>query len=135
MLHFENNLTVLILLAFLCITFIQSALDKLIDWKGNLEWLKGHFNKSFLKNTVPFLLVTIIVMEVISGILGIWGMMDIIHYNKPSVALSAAVVGCITLLMLLFGQRVAKDYDGARTIVIYLVPAVLLVFFLEMSTW
>jgi hypothetical protein len=37
--------------------------------------------------------------------------------------------------MLLFGQRVAKDYDGARTIVIYLVPAVLLVFFLEMSTW
>ena len=54
MLHFENNLTVLILLAFLCITFIQSALDKLINWKGNLEWLKGHFNKSFLKKYRAF---------------------------------------------------------------------------------
>ena len=67
MLHFEDNLTVLILLVFLCITFLQSALDKLIDWKGNLGWLKGHFEKSFLKNTVPFLLVTILIMEVIRG--------------------------------------------------------------------
>ena len=135
MLHFEDNLTVLILLVFLCITFLQSALDKLIDWKGNLGWLKGHFEKSFLKNTVPFLLVTIIIMEVISGVLGIWGIMYIVHYNKPNIALNAAVVSCLTLLMLLFGQRVAKDYDGARTIVIYLVPAVLLLFFLEMSMW
>ncbi|MDC0107340.1 DoxX family protein [Flavobacteriaceae bacterium] len=135
MLHFEDNLTVLILLVFLCITFLQSALDKLIDWKGNLGWLKGHFEKSFLKNTVPFLLVTIIIMEVISGVLGIWGIMDIVHYKKPNIALNAAVVSCLTLLMLLFGQRVAKDYDGARTIVIYLVPAVLLLFFLEMSMW
>ena len=135
MLHFEDNLTVLILLVFLCITFLQSALDKLIDWKGNLGWLKGHFEKSFLKNTVPFLLVTIIIMEVISGVLGIWGIMDIVHYNKHNIALNAAVVSCLTLLMLLFGQRVAKDYDGARTIVIYLVPAVLLLFFLEMSMW
>jgi hypothetical protein len=135
MLHFEDNLTVLILLVFLCITFLQSALDKLIDWKGNLGWLKGHFEKSFLKNTVPFLLVTIIIMEVISGVLGIWGIMDIVYYNKPNIALNAAVVSCLTLLMLLFGQRVAKDYDGARTIVIYLVPAVLLLFFLEMSMW
>jgi len=27
----------------------------------------------------------------------------------------------------LFGQRLAKDYDGARTIVIYFIPAVMLV--------
>jgi len=35
------------------------------------------------------------------------------------------------LLMLLFGQRVAKDYDGARTIAIYFIPAVILVFLLQ----
>jgi hypothetical protein len=29
--------------------------------------------------------------------------------------------------MLLFGQRLAKDYDGARTIVIYFIPAVMAV--------
>jgi hypothetical protein len=38
-----------------------------------------------------------------------------------------AILSCITLLLLLFGQRIAKDYDGARTIVIYFIPAVVLV--------
>jgi hypothetical protein len=38
---------------------------------------------------------------------------------------------CITLLMLLFGQRLAKDYDGARTIVIYFIPAILAVYWLN----
>jgi lipopolysaccharide export LptBFGC system permease protein LptF len=31
----------------------------------------------------------------------------------------------VSLLLLLFGQRLAKDYDGARTIVIYFIPAVI----------
>jgi hypothetical protein len=33
--------------------------------------------------------------------------------------------------MLLFGQRLAKDYDGARTIVIYFIPAVMAVLLLS----
>jgi len=40
-------------------------------------------------------------------------------------------VSSITLLMLLFGQRLAKDYDGARTIVIYFIPAVIAVYWLN----
>jgi hypothetical protein len=42
----------------------------------------------------------------------------------------ACMVSCVTLLLLLFGQRVAKDYDGARTIVIYLIPALIGVYWL-----
>jgi hypothetical protein len=34
-------------------------------------------------------------------------------------------------LVLLLGQRIAKDYDGARTIAIYFVPAVLAVYWLS----
>jgi hypothetical protein len=34
-------------------------------------------------------------------------------------------------LMLLVGQRLAKDYDGARTIVIYFIPAVMAVYWLN----
>jgi len=43
----------------------------------------------------------------------------------------AGIFSCITLLMLLFGQRLAKDYDGARTIVIYFIPAVMVVYWLN----
>ena len=37
----------------------------------------------------------------------------------------------ITLILLLLGQRLAKDYDGARTIAIYFVPSVLAVWWLS----
>jgi hypothetical protein len=42
-----------------------------------------------------------------------------------------AVFSCITLILLLLGQRLAKDYDGARTIAIYFGPAVLAVHWLS----
>ena len=34
--------------SFLAILFLQSGLDKVFDWKVNLEWLKGHFADSIL---------------------------------------------------------------------------------------
>jgi hypothetical protein len=35
--------------------------------------------------------------------------------------------------MLLFGQRMAKDYDGAKTIAVYFIPAVFLVYLLQVT--
>ena len=40
--------------AFLAILFLQSGIDKVVDRRGNLEWLKGHFAKSPLAGMVPF---------------------------------------------------------------------------------
>jgi hypothetical protein len=41
--------------AFLAILFLQSGIDKVVDRRGNLEWLKGHFAKSPLAGVVPAL--------------------------------------------------------------------------------
>jgi hypothetical protein len=38
---------------------------------------------------------------------------------------------CIAILQMLVGQRLAKDYDGARNMVIYFIPAVLAVYWLS----
>lgn len=130
---FNSNITYLLLLIFFLITFSQSGIDKLANWKGNLEWLKGHFSKSFFKNKVPFLLGTLTVMELLTAVFCIWGIYELLAHNKARVSFYAAILSVITLLMLFFGQRVAKDYDGARTIVIYLIPAFLLVFFTELE--
>jgi hypothetical protein len=51
--------------------------------------------------------------------------------DSTVMALYGANLSCLTLIFLLFGQRIAKDYDGARTIVIYFVPAVLAVYMLS----
>ena len=44
-----DNIPLLFVLAFLSIVFIQSGLDKIINWKGNLEF---HFGDPFKINTV-----------------------------------------------------------------------------------
>lgn len=123
--------TEIILLLFVIITFLQSGLDKVFDWNGNLSWLKGHFKASLFKNMVPLLLVTITLVEVVAGVLCAIGVVQLLTAGSKMMALYGAITSCIALLMLLFGQRVAKDYAGAQTIVIYFVPAVFLVFLLQ----
>ena len=123
--------TELLLLLFLIITFIQSSLDKVLDWKGNLSWLKGHFSKTPFRNLVPLLLGSVMITELLAGILCAIGFYLICTGGGTTLAQWGAIVACLTLLMLLLGQRIAKDYDGARTIAIYFVPAVFLVFLLQ----
>lgn len=126
-----NLATEILLLLFLIITFLQSGLDKLLDWNGNISWLKQHFSKTPLKNSVPILLGIILVAELIAGFLCLAGIYQLLSVGDTSLSFYGAVLSCITLLMLLFGQRVAKDYQGAKTIVVYFIPALFLVFLLQ----
>ena len=120
----------LLVLAFLAITFLQSGYDKIADWKGNVEWLKGHFSQTFIKNNVPAALGVVLITEVIAGALCVAGAIQLFANGSTVIGHYGAVMSCITLLFLLFGQRIAKDYDGARTIVIYFIPAILAVYWL-----
>ncbi len=126
-----NNITSILILIFLAITFLQSGYDKLFYWKDNTDWLKGHFAKTLLKNHVPLALANILILELISGILCVVGCIELLINNGRVFGFYGAIFSCITLLMLLFGQRLAKDYDGARTIVIYFIPAILAVYWLN----
>lgn len=118
---------IILVLAFLAITFIQSGYDKVTDWKGNVEWLKGHFAKTPIRNQVPAALFLILALEILAGAFAVIGIIEIFVNGGTKFALWSAILSCITLLFLLLGQRMAKDYDGARTIAIYFIPAVLLV--------
>ncbi|MFT6795679.1 MAG: putative membrane protein YphA (DoxX/SURF4 family) [Maribacter sp.] len=124
--------TEILLLLFLIITFLQSGIDKITDWKGNLGWLTGHFSETPFKNMVPLLLATVLVTEVVAGVLCLLGIIQFLLSKDPTLALYGAILSCIALLMLLFGQRIAKDYEGARTIAVYFIPAIFLVFLLQM---
>jgi uncharacterized membrane protein YphA (DoxX/SURF4 family) len=125
------NVASLLILVFLAVTFIQSGYDKVMDWQGNVTWLKDHFAKTSLKNHVPLALFHVLVLEMISGILCVVGGIELLVNNGRAFGLYGGIFSCITLIMLLFGQRLAKDYDGARTIVIYFIPAVMVVYWLS----
>ncbi len=126
-----DNATEILLLLFLIITFLQSGADKIFDWNNNLVWLKGHFAATIFKNSVPALLMIVLVAEMAAGILCLVGLCQLLVTGDRDMAFYGAIVSCISLLILLLGQRVAKDYEGAKTIVIYLMPAVFLVFLLQ----
>ncbi|WP_224488148.1 DoxX family protein [Robertkochia flava] len=111
-----------LILLFVLITFLQSGIDKITDWKGNVEWLNGHFKDSLLNGKVPLALGIILVLEVFTAATAVLGMYYLWSFGDVWWAMVSLVLSGITLLFLLLGQRLAKDYDGARTIVIYLMP-------------
>lgn len=125
---FENiSLALLVLkLAFsgiLSSLFLQSGMDKIIDYKGNLEWLKGHFSKTFLKGNVPFLLIVIAAMELVTGVLSLIGFGQIIFSKNSQIAFYGSIGALVCLFCLFTAQRIAKDYPGAVSIINYFVAA------------
>lgn len=115
---------------FLSIVFLQSSLDKIFDWKGNLEWLKGHFAKTILSSVVVPMLATLTLVELAAGIVSLCGVGCLLICGDPSCILYGVEIALAAFLMLLFGQRIAKDYAGAQTIAIYFgVTLISLLFF------
>jgi len=105
--------------AFLAILFLQSGIDKIIDHRSNLEWLKGHFAKSPLAGVVPVLLAAITLLEVGAGALSAIGCVVLMISRETTIAFYGAVTSAVALIALFFGQRMAKDYAGAAVLLPY----------------
>jgi len=111
----------LLSLAFLAILFLQSGSDKVFNYKGNKEWLTGHFAKSPLKNTVGFLMPVITILEVAAGLFAAIGIFQIMMGGTTQMGLIGAQLSAVSILALFFGQRVAQDYAGAGNLVPYFI--------------
>ncbi len=120
----------ILLAALLAILFLQSGLDKLLHWKGNLEWLTGHFSKTPLAGQVPILLALLTGLEVAAGAFSAAGVLLLVAGFGSFVAYLGALLSALALLALFFGQRVAKDYPGAASLVPYFLVALLGLFIL-----
>ena len=111
-----------LVLAFFAACFLQSGLDKVFDWKGNIAWLVPHFEKTPAKGSVPLLLAFITILELstaLACLLAILGPVLAIE-NMGTIAMALA---CATLVILFAGQRVAKDYAGAASLTAYFAVA------------
>ncbi len=129
--HMEmENLAEIFILVMLAIVFLQSGMDKVTDWKGNLGWLKGHFAKSPLKNMVPFSLFIITILEILSGLSAVVGIVSLATCGGNFFAWCSAVLSGVTFSLLFLGQRLAKDYPGAQGIVVYMIPTFFLLYIL-----
>ena len=110
-----------LLLIFLIITFTQSGIDKLLDWNGNISFIKEHFKNSPLKNTVPLLLGIILIVEIVAGVLMSIGVYELYTSEAKEIALLGVELSAVALIFLLIGQRLAKDYAGAMSLGVYFI--------------
>ena len=111
--------------AFFAIAFLQSAIDKWVDSKGNLAYLTGHFANSPLRSTVTPMFWAITVLESLAGVLCGLGTLQVLFGLGTGLALIGLVFSMLSLLCLFFGQRLAKDYAGAVVLASYVAVALL----------
>lgn len=116
--------------AFLAILFLQSGIDKIIDHRGNLEWLSTHFAKSPLAGMVPFLVTVITILEMAAGALSAVGCAFVLVSHNSKVAFYGAVLSALSILSLFFGQRLAREYAGAAVLVPYFLLTLVAMFLL-----
>ncbi len=105
--------------AFLAVLFLQSGIDKVVDRRGNREYLDEHFAKSPLAGTVGPMFAVITVLEISAGALSGVGCALLLVTHDSTVAYLGAVIAGVNIVALFFGQRVSKDYAGAAALVPY----------------
>ncbi len=106
---------------FLFIAFFQSGLDKVIDRKGNLDFLKAHFSNSPLIKIIPIMLLILTFLEMIGSLMLGYGVYYAFVNRSTLWIFYGFVVIAITIIMLFAGQRIAKDYLGAADLVPYFI--------------
>lgn len=110
--------------AFHAILFLQSGIDKIVDRSGNMAWLTSHFAKSPLAKLVSPMVTTVTIIEVAAGAASAIGFVTLLLGNRVPATIGL-LLSMIGLLMLFFGQRLAKDYAGAAGLVPYFIAACL----------
>ena len=110
---------------FLSIALLQSGSDKIIDRKGNLEWMSNHFSDSLLRGLVPLLLNLVTILEIFAGSCTFIGsFVNLVNGNNLLLTIGL-LIAALNFLALFFGQRIAKDYEGAAVLVNYFILNIL----------
>ena len=121
----STKIAFLLILSFFSIVFIQSGLDKVFDRNGNLNFLYDLLGSVFHKALIHLAFVVVTVLELGSGFFCLAGVFNSFFNDSSSLGLIGLIIGSIALLVLLFGQRVSKNYEGAKTITIYFILSII----------
>ena len=123
----ENpNLPIIAVLAFHAIVFLQSGIDKIVNWNGNLEFITQTLSKVFSNPLIKIALLAVTVLETLGGLFSTLGIfLNIFNYDYLLYAQIGLSLCTSALLILLIGQRISQNYEGAKTIAIYFVTSLI----------
>ena len=110
---------------FISIVFIQSGLDIILNRRNNLEYFKVQFSKSIFNKVYPILLSILTILELVGGLMLVYGIYFSFAEKTTLWIFYGLVYLAITMIFLLLGQRIAKDYVGAADLVPYFILIIL----------
>ena len=121
----------ILIIIYILITFAYSALEKVFQWKESIDYYRSHFKDTFMEKLIPPSLLLVIFLEVITVVFLALGIYDLILLNQKQTGFYGLLLAAITLLGLMIGQRIAKDYSGAMLITVYFILTVFGVFLMQ----
>jgi hypothetical protein len=112
--------------AFFAVVFLQSALDKITDPQGNLEYLGDHFkNSPFSPEIVAVLFRILTAIEAAAGVLCGLGVL-FLSFRRPGMNLASFGVGCRAGAARPAGRTaLCQDYAGAAVVAAYFAVALI----------
>lgn len=110
---------------FMAIVFVQSGFDKLFNYKREMGWIRQKFSRSSLHDYVGVLFGALTIAEIASGVLCVAGVAQLFFTSEKTLAIFGATAASATMLMLIFGQRITRDYTGAASLVPYFIACVM----------
>ena len=123
---FDYNFTYLNIIAaiislFVGIIMTQSGLDKIFNWESELEFMTEKFSKTILANFSTIGLIQVTILETLSSLLSLLGSVMTLFYGDESYAIVGLLLAAGSFCILMAGQRISKDYEGAAVLVPYFI--------------
>ena len=110
---------------FIGIVMAQSGLDKIFNWEGELNFITEKFSKTILSNFSIIGLIPVTMRETLSGLLSLLGSIMVLFYDDKSYGIVGLILAAGSFCILMAGQRISKDYDGAAALVPYFLLTVI----------
>jgi putative oxidoreductase len=117
--HTLLRLIQVIISLFVGVLFLQSGFDKVFNFQGNKGYIQSVFAKTFLQYFSTILFIIILILEVLAGICCFFGGIFYFFSGYQEIAILGLMLSFISILCLFTGQRIAKDYGGAASLVGY----------------
>ena len=111
--------------AFLATIFLQSGIDKILNWNSELDWMSKQFENTPLASSLHVGLFVVTILEILGGGLAALGILWILFRDGHSVGLLGTMFCSFSLCILMFGQRISKNYEGAASLVPYFTISIL----------
>jgi len=122
--------------AFVAAVFIQSGMDKIVDWPGNAGWLSGYFSDTLL---APFWLPGLVTLTVTENIAGFAAALACWQYyagnttTGRNTAMLSLVMMEVSLAVIVVGMLFKNDHGQMAPIIPYVTWALLAIAILSLG--